>query len=136
MVVPSVVRLVGLLILLSVNDIDTAGGVAHASAAQVVHRMGLHAFIVAQRGGGDACRLLTQCLHVVARQNEVVREGLVPPCCITVAVVGALEVGAAGIIGARIVVPRHEEQPLAASIPLRADGRHVATLCQCYEFGG
>ena len=58
MVVPSVVRLVGLLILLSVNDIDTAGGVAHASAAQVVHRMGLHAFIVAQRGGGDACRLL------------------------------------------------------------------------------
>ena len=66
-------------ILLSVNDIDTAGGVAHASAAQVVHRMELHAFIVAQRGGGDACRLLTQCLHVVARQNEVVREGLVPP---------------------------------------------------------
>ena len=127
----------GLSVFFSINDIDTVGGVFYAPPAEVVHCWWCRPFIrTAHGGGGDACRLLTQCLHVVARQNEVVREGLVPPCCITVAVVGALEVGAAGIIGARIVVPRHEEQPLAASIPLRADGRHVATLCQCYEFGG
>ena len=127
----------GLSVFFPINDIDTVGGVFYAPPAEVVHCWWCRPFIrTAHGGGGDSCHLLPQHLHVVACQYKDILEGCSPPCSIAVAVTGALEVGAAGIIGAPIVIPRHEEQPLAACVPLLTDTWHITTLCQRHEFGG
>ena len=64
----------------------------------IVFRLESHEIVVLQIADSD--EFLSQRLEVLAREDIVLGEGIVPPVCIAAAVVPALEFRAVGIAGA------------------------------------
>ena len=75
-------------------------------------------------------------LEVFTGEDIVVGESLGPPIGIAIAVVRALERLTAGLVGAVVVIPRREVQPLAAATPLSANLSQVAALGKGNQFVG